>query len=75
MSIKPQDILFIFALVLLLYKRNPNYFTIVGLICLAVSMPLYYKWIFFTAQRFTLYAFIFLVIAVLLNLIKIRHNK
>lgn len=75
MPIKPQDLIFFIAFAILFYKRDPRYFSVAGLVCLALSMPLFYKWIFFTAQRFVLYAFIFLVIAVLLNLIQIRHNK
>jgi len=75
MFIKPQDILFILILIPLLFKRNPQYFTVAGIGCLLISIPLFYKWIFFTAERLVVYSFIFLFIAVLLNLIKIRHNK
>lgn len=72
---KPQDILFLIALGLLLYKHNPRYFTYAGLFCILVSIPLFAKWIFFTAERFVLYGFIFICIAVVLNLLRMRHNK
>ncbi len=72
---KPQDILFLIILGILLYKRDSRLFVWAGLISLLISIPLFAKWIFFTAERFTLYAFVFLLIAVLFNLAKIRHNK
>lgn len=72
---KPQDILFLIILGLLFYKRNPKYFSYAGLICLLISIPLFAKWIFFTAERFSLYAFIFILIAIVLNLVRMRHNN
>ncbi len=75
MDFKPQDIVFIIVLILLLIKRDPKLFVYSGLLCLGFSIPLFAKWIFFTAERLTWYAFIFFLIAVILNLIKIRHNK
>jgi len=75
MEIKPQDILFIIVLILLLIKRSPKLFVSAGIVCLLLAIPLYYKWIFFTAQRFTLYAFVLILLAILFNLIRMRHNK
>jgi len=75
MEIKPQDIIFLVILIRLFIKRSPKWFAAMGIVCLVISMPLFYKWIFFTAQRFTLYAFIFISIAILLNLLRMRHNK
>ena len=62
MEIKPQDILFIAVLVLLLIKRDPKLFVWAGLGSLILAIPLFATWTFFT-------------IAVLLNLFKLRHNK
>lgn len=53
---KGQDILFFIVLAVLLWRHKPRNFVIAGLICLAVSIPLYYFWIFFTAERLTWYA-------------------
>jgi hypothetical protein len=60
---KPQDILFILILIFLLWKRNPKYFSIAGLACLLISIPLFHFWIFFTAQRLVWYAFVLLAIS------------
>ena len=62
---KIQDIIFLIILSLLLYKRNPRYFIYAGLICFAISIPLFYQWVFFTAQKLIEYGFIFILIAVL----------
>jgi hypothetical protein len=71
---KPQDIIFIIILALLFYKRDPRYFAAAGLASLALSIPLFYEWVFFTAQRLVLYAFIFFTVSTfwfILNLRKI----
>lgn len=61
---KPQDILFIFLLAILIYKKSPKLFVGAALICLLISMPLFQFWIFFSAQRLVAYSFVFLLIAV-----------
>jgi hypothetical protein len=75
MEVKPQDILFFGILALLFLKRDPKLFTFAGLACIALSIPLFYKWIFFTAERLLIYGFIFILISTLLNLIYLRHNR
>lgn len=75
MEFKPQDLLFIVILITLLLKRSPNLLVVFGLTSLFLSIPLFQQWVFFTAQRLTWYAFVFFLIALLLNLFKIRHNK
>ena len=62
---KIQDLIFLIVLIILLYKRNPRYFVYAGLICFAISMPLFYQWVFFTAQKLIGYGFIFNLIAIL----------
>ena len=74
MPIKPQDVVFIIVFILLLWKRDARLFVISGLICLALSIPLFAKWVFFTAERLTWYGFSFFILAVLLNLVKTRHT-
>ncbi len=75
MFFKPQDLLFILVLILLLLKRDPRWFAFAGIICLGVSAPLFAKWIFFTAQRLVSYSFVFFLMAILLNLRRIGDNK
>jgi len=75
MDFKPQDLLFILVFLLLLIKRDPRLFAIAGLSCLIISIPLFSQWIFFTAQRLVWFSFLFFSFAVILNLVKLRHNK
>lgn len=75
MPIKPQDLAFLLTLVLLFIKRDPKFFAIAGLVSIILSIPLFYKWVFFTAERLVVYAFIFFLVSVLLNLFYLRHNK
>jgi hypothetical protein len=67
---RPQDLTFIVVFVYLLFKRKPEWFVLVGITCLIVSIPLFYFWVFFTAQRLTYYAAGFFTIAALMLLIK-----
>lgn len=60
---KPQDILFILILTILIWKRKSKYFTLAGLFFLILSIPFFNFWIFFTAERLVLYAFTLLLIA------------
>lgn len=62
---KIQDILFFIILGFLLYKREPRNFVLAGLICLAVSIPLFAGWVFFTAERLTWYAAFYLFVFLL----------
>ena len=69
---KPQDILFFIILGFLLYKRDSKLFTIVGIISLALSIPLFSLWVFFTAERLVWYAASFLFLAVMINIYRLR---
>ncbi len=72
---KPQDIVFLLFLALLLYKRSPRLLAASGILFLLLSIPLFAKWIFFTAERFTVYAAILFLIAIVLNVAEIRRIK
>jgi hypothetical protein len=63
---KPQDILFIIILVILLFIKKPKVLVGAGLLCLLLSMPLFAKWVFFTAERLVMYAAGFLLVAIIL---------
>lgn len=67
---KPQDILFIIALAILIWRRNPRLFVAIGLICLVFAIPLFHLWIFFTAERLVWYAATFFFFAVCFMLFK-----
>ena len=75
MFLKPQDFVFILFLLLLFVKRDARLFVLSGLAFFILSMPLFYKWIFFTAERFIIYGVIMVLIAIVLNLINIVHTK
>lgn len=63
---KPQDIVFFIILVALLKSRTPKLLLIVGLVCLAISIPLFQLMVFFTAQRLVMYAGVFFLMATIL---------
>lgn len=65
---KPQDIVFIVALIALIFLKKPKLFVTAGMFCLLVSIPLFAKWIFFTAERLTWYSAAFFLSAVLFYL-------
>ena len=69
---KPQDILFIILLVMLLRKGEPRWFVLAGLVSLVLSMPLFGMWVFFTAERLVWYAASFFFIALFILLWKSR---
>lgn len=66
---KFQDIIFVVCLLVLLYKKNNKLAVVSGLICLTISIPLFAKWIFFTAERLTWYAAGFFCLSLLITLI------
>lgn len=65
---KPQDLVFAIVLLFLVLRRKPEWFVYAGLISLMISIPLFYFWVFFTAQRLTYYAAGFILISIILNL-------
>lgn len=69
---KMQDIFFLLVIFFLLWRQNPRLLVVAGLFCLSLSIPLFYFWIFFTAERLTWYAGAFFLIAVVLNVRKLK---
>ena len=67
---KPQDIAFIVIFIVLIALRKPKLFVAAGITCLLVSIPLFAKWIFFTAERLTWYAAVFFLVAAIFYLKK-----
>ena len=73
---KIQDILFLIFLTFLVYKRNPKYLFLAGIFSLILSIPLFYFWVFFTAQRLVEYAaaLFFLGIIFVINSLYLKRN-
>ncbi|HVT00648.1 MAG TPA: hypothetical protein VHE53_00255 [Patescibacteria group bacterium] len=71
---KPQDILFILILIVLLFKRNPKYFVWAGLVSILLSIPLFAFWVFFTAQRFVYYGVAFMLFACVFFILDFRNK-
>lgn len=67
---KVQDFLFIVVLLFLTYKNNPKWAVLAGLGLLALSIPLFATWTFFTAERLTWYAAAFFLLSILIYLRK-----
>ena len=63
---KLQDIVFLFVFLFLLWKRHVRLLAIVGMVCVVVAIPLFAKWVFFTAERLTWYAALFFLAALIL---------
>lgn len=65
---KPQDIVFIVVLAILLLVRKERLLIYAGLGCLIFAIPLFAKWIFFTGERLTWYGAAFLFIGIIFML-------
>lgn len=53
---KPQDIIFFITLAYILWRKKPRILVFAAVISLALSIPLFATWTFFTAERLTWYA-------------------
>lgn len=67
---KIQDILFLVICAFLLWKRNPRWAAVMGLLSLLAAIPLFATWTFFTAERLTWYAAAFFLLSILFSLWK-----
>ncbi len=67
---KSQDILFLIVFVALLFLRKPRFLVWAGLVNLALAIPLFATWTFFTAERLTWYAAAFFLVFILIFLLK-----
>jgi hypothetical protein len=61
---KIQDVAFIIILAILLLLRKEQWLVLAGLISLTLAIPLFAKWVFFTAERLTWYAGAFFLVAI-----------
>ena len=75
---KIQDIFFLVIFVLIASRQNIRLSAGIGLACVVLAIPLFAKWVFFTAEHLTLYAAGFFLLAVAQGIvieIKNSHNK
>ena len=72
---KIQDILFLLFFATLLFKHKENSFVVSGLACLLLAIPLFYFWIFFTAEKLVLYGMLLILSEVILKLFKVIYEK
>lgn len=71
---KPQDIIFVLLVLFLLYKRNPQWAAGAGIVSLLIAIPLFAKWIFFTAERLTWYAAAFFLLSIVLHMFLLKKK-
>lgn len=71
---KAQDIVFFILLIVLLLRPNPRILLFFGLGSLLIAIPLFAKWIFFTAERLTWYAGVFFFFAIVFSFIQQRRS-
>ena len=64
---KPQDIVFFLTFGALLAIRKPQLFVFAGLGSLALAIPLFATWTFFTAERLTWYAAAFFMTFIIIS--------
>lgn len=67
---KIQDIAYIVILSVILFVRKPRLLIWFGLGSLLLAIPLFAKWVFFTAERLTWYAAGFFLLFILISLLK-----
>jgi hypothetical protein len=72
---KIQDIIFLILFVILLFKHKENSFVALGLLCFLLAMPLFYLYIFFTAERLIDYGVLLILTEVTFKLIGFMRNK
>lgn len=63
-AMKIQDVSFFLIFVTALDFKNFRLSAGLGIICLLLAVPLFAKWIFFTAERLTWYAAAFFLLAI-----------
>jgi len=71
---KIQDFVFFLTLVGLWFMPGRNKYLYAGLLSLILAIPLFAKWIFFTAERLTWYAVAFILVHTTILLRHIRKG-
>lgn len=71
---KIQDLLFFILFVILVFTKQSKMSTLAGILCLIIAIPLFSRWIFFTAERLTWYAAGFFLLAAIFEFYIIRRE-
>lgn len=72
---KIQDIIFLLIFAILIFKHKENSFVALGLVCFLLSIPFFYFWVFFTAERLIEYGVLLLLVEVLYKTYKSVNEK
>lgn len=72
---KIQDLVFLLVLGIAWWRRDARLAIGLGLTCLALAMPLFQVWKFFTAERLTWYAAGLILSAIVFQLWRLREVK
>lgn len=64
--------LFLFVFVLVIFVRKPKLAVALGMACTVIAIPLFAKYIFFTAQHLTWYGGAFFLLAIILFLVQTK---
>lgn len=72
---KPQDFFLLILLVGFIWKNDKNWTTAAGIIFLILSIPLFSKHIFFTAQQLVYFAALYFLVAMIQVTIYKDKNK
>lgn len=72
---KPQDILFFTVFIGFLSQKKFEWLAVFGLLCIALSIPLFSLWIFFTAERLTWYAALCIAVSAIHLLYTFRYSE
>jgi hypothetical protein len=70
---KIQDIGFLVIFLILITLRKDRWFVYAGLASLMLAIPLFAKWVFFTAERLTWFAAAYFLAAIVLTMIPKRR--
>jgi len=71
--VKFQDVGFFIVLAILFIVRKPIWFVYAGLLCFALAIPLFAKWIFFTGERLVWYGAAFIFVSIIGSIIKSKE--
>lgn len=71
---KPQDIVFLGILAILIFFKNPKLLVVAGLASFILAIPLFTMHIFFTAQRLAMYGAGFILLAIISYLTVYKHE-
>lgn len=71
---KPQDsvflIVFLLVFLLALVKKNYRYPMYIGIFCVLIAIPLFAKYVFFTAEHLIWYTAAFFLLSIVLFIVK-----